>query len=106
MNLCLNARDAMPEGGQLILETANVLLDEDAAPASVEAGPASSCVCASATPATAFRRRFAARIFEPFFTTKEPGKGTGLGLAMVFGIVKQHAGLDRVPKQGRPRHHV
>lgn len=92
MNLCLNARDAMPQGGTLTLETANVVLDAVAARGSIEGRPGEFAHLRVRDTGLGIPPEALEHIFEPFFTTKEPGKGTGLGLAMVFGIVKQHRG--------------
>ena len=92
MNLCLNARDAMSEGGQLLLETSNVTLDEDAVRLRLEACTGDFVRLRVRDTGRGISADIMPRIFEPFFTTKAPGKGTGLGLAMVFGIVKQHQG--------------
>ncbi len=92
MNLCLNARDAMPEGGRLNLETTNVVIDEGFTRFVADAQAGEYVRLRVRDNGTGMAPDVRARIFDPFFTTKEMGKGTGLGLAMVFGIVKQHQG--------------
>ena len=92
MNLCLNARDAMPKGGTLTLATSNVHLDEDKAVEHAGGRPGEFICLSVADTGEGMPAEVLEHVFEPFFTTKGPGKGTGLGLAVVFGIVKQHGG--------------
>ena len=99
MNLCVNARDAMPTGGRLTISTEQVQLAADGRTAHLNLGHGSYLHLTISDTGCGMSREVQERIFEPFFTTKEPGKGTGLGLAMVYGTLVQHGGTVHVESE-------
>jgi CheY-like chemotaxis protein len=96
LNLAINARDAMPNGGQLVIETRNISLDADYVALNPEAVPGDYVMFSVADTGEGITPDVLERVFEPFFTTKEMGKGTGLGLSMIYGFVKQSGGHIKI----------
>jgi signal transduction histidine kinase/ActR/RegA family two-component response regulator len=96
INLALNSRDAMPEQGKLVIETYDVVLDEDYANANSEVTPGPYVMIAISDTGTGIPSAILPKVFDPFFTTKEVGRGTGLGLSMVYGFVKQSDGHVKI----------
>jgi len=99
INLCVNARDAMPRGGKLRIATRNVSIDEAHAARHAEAQPGQYVMLTVSDTGTGIPPEILRRVFEPFFTTKETGKGTGLGLSMVYGFIKQSSGHVEVESE-------
>jgi PAS domain S-box-containing protein len=96
LNLALNARDAMPRGGKLMLETGTVFLDDAYAAANAEVQPGHYAMIAVSDTGSGIPAAVIDKVFDPFFTTKEVGKGTGLGLSMVYGFIKQSGGHIKI----------
>jgi signal transduction histidine kinase/ActR/RegA family two-component response regulator len=103
VNLAVNARDAMPTGGRLKIETSNVVVEDGAAGSPIDAPPGTYALLSVSDNGGGMSEDVRAHLFEPFFTTKGPGQGTGLGLAMVYGAIQQNGGridVSSEPNQG------
>jgi PAS domain S-box-containing protein len=96
LNLCINARDAMPDGGRLLIETCNVTLNDEYVASNPDAAVGVHAMIAVTDNGTGIPPEALQKVFEPFFTTKEVGKGTGLGLSMVYGFIKQSHGHIKI----------
>jgi PAS domain S-box-containing protein len=99
VNVCINARDAMPEGGRLLVETENVVLDADYVRRNPDAVAGDHVLITVTDTGTGMAPEILDRVFEPFFTTKETGRGTGLGLSMVYGFVRQSHGHVKISSE-------
>ncbi|MGL4370404.1 MAG: ATP-binding protein [Spirochaetota bacterium] len=99
LNLCLNARDAMPEGGTLTIETRNIVIDRPVISGAFELMPGEYVEISISDTGTGISPEVKSRIFDPFYTTKEVGKGTGLGLSMVYGCMRNHLGAVTVESE-------
>jgi len=102
LNLCLNSQDAMPDGGVLLIETEEALLDEEYVKTHEEVTPGIYTMMVISDTGEGMSKEILEKIFDPFFSTKELGRGTGLGLSTVYGIVKQHMGhINAYSEQGK-----